>query len=173
VEDWKQMELFQQLSPEDSPASISAEPSSTSPQELSSPDQDFGKSIPGSLPKSAPSGSSWRTSHSCDEEGLPQSSAIFGRSATMLSGIVSPLMPLVRLTRGTDSGLQRWPTPTSRDWKDGSAKACRNVDPNCLLGRVVHSRENYQTTGSLTPMFCEWLMGFPIGWTELNNSATP
>jgi hypothetical protein len=31
-----------------------------------------------------------------------------------------------------------WPTPTSRDWKDGSAKACANMPSNALLGRVVH-----------------------------------
>jgi hypothetical protein len=31
-----------------------------------------------------------------------------------------------------------WPTPTSRDWKDGTAEACANVPANGLLGRVVH-----------------------------------
>jgi hypothetical protein len=31
-----------------------------------------------------------------------------------------------------------WPTPTSRDWKDGTAQACRNVPVNALLGRAVH-----------------------------------
>ena len=31
-----------------------------------------------------------------------------------------------------------WPTPTSRDWKDGSAKACANVPKNGQLGRQVH-----------------------------------
>ena len=47
-------------------------------------------------------------------------------------------------TRGTPSlttmaarGL--WPTPTSRDWKDGSAKSCRNVPVNALLGRAIHN----------------------------------
>ena len=35
-------------------------------------------------------------------------------------------------------GPKNWPTPTSRDWKDGSAKACANVPANGLLGRVVH-----------------------------------
>ena len=66
-----------------------------------------------------------------------------------------------------------WPTPTSRDWKDGSAQACKNVPANCLLGREVHSRENYQTSGALNPTWVEWLMGFPIGWTDLSSSATP
>jgi len=31
-----------------------------------------------------------------------------------------------------------WPTPTSRDYKDGSAESCKNVPVNCLLGRAVH-----------------------------------
>ena len=68
---------------------------------------------------------------------------------------------------------KRWPTPTSRDWKDGSAKSCRNVPANCLLGREVHAREDYQTTGSLNPQWVEWLMGYPDGWTDLNSLETP
>ena len=68
---------------------------------------------------------------------------------------------------------QRWPPPTSRDWKDGSAKSCRNVPANCLLGREVHAREDYQTTGSLNPQWVEWLMGYPDGWTDLNSLETP
>jgi hypothetical protein len=31
-----------------------------------------------------------------------------------------------------------WPTPTSRDYKDGSAQSCQNVEVNGLLGRAVH-----------------------------------
>lgn len=32
----------------------------------------------------------------------------------------------------------KWPTPTGRDHKDGSAQACANVPVNGLLGRVIH-----------------------------------
>jgi hypothetical protein len=120
---------------------------------------------------------------------------------------------LVRLTDATESGLlptpvkydatpggpnnhykglgnlakHHWPTPTSRDWKDGSAKACANVPANGLLGRVVHQfptptatrRAGLQShgvnvvTGALNPTWVEWLMGFPNGWTDLAASATP
>ena len=31
------------------------------------------------------------------------------------------------------------PTPTGRDWKDGTAKSCQNVPVNSLLGRAIHS----------------------------------
>lgn len=27
--------------------------------------------------------------------------------------------------------------------------------------------------GQLNPMWVEWLMGFPLGWTDLNASETP
>jgi len=39
----------------------------------------------------------------------------------------------VRRTDGT--GFTSWPTPTTRDWKDGSE--CKNVPINALLGRVA------------------------------------
>jgi hypothetical protein len=32
---------------------------------------------------------------------------------------------------------EHWPTPTARDYKDGTADACANVPVNCLLGRVA------------------------------------
>lgn len=31
----------------------------------------------------------------------------------------------------------------------------------------------YPLAGQLNPTWVEWLMGFPIGWTELNVSETP
>jgi hypothetical protein len=85
------------------------------------------------------------------------------------------------------------PTPTARDWKDGTAQSCQNVEPNGLLGRVVHllptpracsglrssgmNRSELTTQqgvpGSLNPAWVEWLMGFPEGWTDLGPSATP
>lgn len=86
-----------------------------------------------------------------------------------------------------------WPTPTSRDYKDGSAESCKNVPVNGLLGRAIHfyptpprssangmgehgsGGPNLQTVagGQLNPTWVEWLMGFPIGWTDLNVSETP
>jgi len=70
-----------------------------------------------------------------------------------------------------DRWVRRWPTPTARDWKDGSASGCKNVPVNGLLGRAVHV--NSEEPGSLNPPWVEWLMGFPDGWTDLSNSETP
>jgi hypothetical protein len=58
------------------------------------------------------------------------------------------------------------PTPTTRDWKDGSAQSCANVPSNGLLGREIHTVSI--PTGEATylnPSFVEEMMGFPVGWT--------
>jgi hypothetical protein len=55
-----------------------------------------------------------------------------------------------------------WPTPQEDD--------SSNVNPNekrrDTLAKVVG-------TGQLNPTWVEWLMGFPLGWTDLGDSATP
>jgi hypothetical protein len=38
-----------------------------------------------------------------------------------------------------------WPTPTTRDWKDGDAHSCRNVPVNALLGRAIHEAVRFPT----------------------------
>jgi len=117
--------------------------------------------------------------------------------------------------------VRAWPTPTSRDHKDGSAESCANVPVNALLGRAVHyptpepggsltqrtwrspqardvknarAPEKWQSgerqpglndqvadktapdtatrNGQLNPTWVEWLMGFPLGWTDLDVSVT-
>jgi hypothetical protein len=60
------------------------------------------------------------------------------------------------------------PTPTTRDWKDGSQQACQNVEANGLLGREIHQATGSTQTGEamyLNPAFVEEMMGFPAGWT--------
>jgi hypothetical protein len=36
----------------------------------------------------------------------------------------------------------------------------------------VSTRESMLATGQLNPTWVEWLMGFPLGWTDLGPSAT-
>ena len=53
-----------------------------------------------------------------------------------------------------------WSTPTARDWRSGKASEktlAKNTRPL-----------SEQTGGQLNPMWVEWLMGYPKGWTDLN-----
>jgi hypothetical protein len=89
------------------------------------------------------------------------------------------------------------PTPNSRDWKDSGPTQGERKSPN--LGTVAHllptpnardhkgmpgagSRANGGRqaslpvsvgSGRLNPTWVEWLMGFPLGWTDCAASATP
>ena len=57
-----------------------------------------------------------------------------------------------------------WPTPTSRDHKDTGDSISRGTVPvNGLLGRAVGPSI---AGGSLNPDWVDWLMGFPVGWTD-------
>jgi hypothetical protein len=103
-----------------------------------------------------------------------------------------------------NDAVKMWPTPTSRDHKDGTKHRvrCGKIQTD-TLGRAVQmwptltsispakngyneagnscglvaireriSGEDSQATGQLSPIFVEWLMGFPLGWTDLEDSET-
>jgi hypothetical protein len=57
-----------------------------------------------------------------------------------------------------------WPTPRAMDLKGNGSS------PSELL----RNSETLATCagGKLSPMWVEWLMGFPAGWTDLEDSAT-
>jgi hypothetical protein len=65
-----------------------------------------------------------------------------------------------------DGGRGRIPTPAATDWK-GSAKEGQRrgqlTDP--AMGVVPAG-------GKLNPTWVEWLMGWPLGWTDCDASAT-
>jgi hypothetical protein len=60
-----------------------------------------------------------------------------------------------------------WPTPNARDWKDSQTSGNRK-SPG--LGVVAHIWKAI-AGGSLNPLWVEWLMGWPLGWTDLKPLA--
>jgi hypothetical protein len=63
------------------------------------------------------------------------------------------------------------PIPTARDWRSEKASPethGRNSRPlNETLSAMSDNR-----SGRMNPRFREWMMGFPIGWTELRPQVT-
>lgn len=55
-------------------------------------------------------------------------------------------------------------TPCARDYRTGQRKRYEN--------KARANNLNDQIGGQLNPMWVEWLMGFPPGWTDLNASET-
>jgi len=67
---------------------------------------------------------------------------------------------------------QTWGTPTSRDHKDTGENTNyqRQADRSLLSGQVGVEKS---TPGSLSPLWVEWLQGFPPEWTDCAASVTP
>lgn len=66
---------------------------------------------------------------------------------------------------GLEAAVHHFPTPLARDAKVGNKKR---------VGRfgTKHGGRNLndEMGGKLNPTWVEWLMGFPVGWTELSAS---
>lgn len=75
---------------------------------------------------------------------------------------------------GLATAVKNWPTPTA------SASASKGSSPASLTRKSGADRSNDRLDhavmasdgGQLNPPWVEWLMGWPIGWTELKPSGT-
>jgi site-specific DNA-cytosine methylase len=71
--------------------------------------------------------------------------------------------------RGTKKKREKyWPTVCSSDYAGGGTFGSKahlsQAEKSRLKGVVIEPGNN----GQLNPEFCEWLMGYPKGWTVLN-----
>jgi hypothetical protein len=70
--------------------------------------------------------------------------------------------------------IQHWPTPTMRDYKGANSLETTNkkIEEGLRahmgqLPNAVQHTEQKPIGGTLNPMWVEWLMGWPLGWTDL------
>ena len=63
------------------------------------------------------------------------------------------------------SARQTWPTPSARDWRSGKASDATLTRNSRPLNEAVTG--GTAGSGALNPTWVEWLMGFPLGWTDL------
>jgi hypothetical protein len=73
------------------------------------------------------------------------------------------------------SNMQNWPTPCATDYK-GSGKTGELRDRlDYAVERGATKSKTYSEApkngGQLNPMWVEWLMGWPLGWTDLKPLA--
>lgn len=64
---------------------------------------------------------------------------------------------------GLATAVRMWPTPTAHNAKEGAHKSEYEKNTPTLAA---------QAGGPLNPTWVEWLMGWPLGWTDLKPSAT-
>ena len=65
----------------------------------------------------------------------------------------------------------KWPPPNSRDHKGAPGAGSR--ERGGRQASLPASLKDSEGSGSLNPTWVEWLMGYPLGWTDCGDSATP
>lgn len=72
-----------------------------------------------------------------------------------------------------------WCTPKSRDWRSGKQEQQSRDDLNIQVHTLQDQKntpfgtKSSKNTPRLNPLFVEWLMGLPRGWTALEPVETP
>ena len=67
------------------------------------------------------------------------------------------------------NAVKFWPTPTVNDSKNCTLPPSQIKHDN-IPGALL--RDGEAPGGQLNPTWVEWLMGWPLGWTDLKPSAT-
>jgi hypothetical protein len=71
-------------------------------------------------------------------------------------------------------GHRMWPTPQAADRKGTGQPGTKSHTNHLERGSLLTAAVTESTAGGqLNPTWVEWLMGFPLGWTALDASATP
>ena len=68
-------------------------------------------------------------------------------------------------------GHRTWPTPTHGKLIGGTG-GMKQIEAKYLAGEINSEERRAMRAGnggSLNPMWVEWLMGFPLGWTDLED----
>ena len=122
--------------------------------------------------------SSWRTSQTClvallngQEGGLAEFSETWPSAGMMRNGKVYQLEPWGRPMSATGCGY--WPTPAksgASPRKSGTWTGRYFIKPN---GKKSQTRLEDVLGGRPNPTFLEWLMGFPISWTDVHHLEMP
>ena len=111
----------------------------------------------------------WRTWQRCLLEGWIEYSGRWPRSGTMQNGIAYRLPTLVRISDAIEFSSSPWvPCPVACDGKgSGRIRLERGANNNLRDWWNINYNFAYPPVAA-----SEYLMGFPLGWTDLEDSET-
>jgi hypothetical protein len=128
----------------------------------------------GWLAKYDPDSCSWKTPQ-CSLLGEEQESlGTLPRWGMTVDGLLWEQPMLEPIT--SETGCGSWPTPNAWDGQRGPRSAenlATKKHQITLVTAVKHSpTTDHQNGGRLNPTWVEWLMGWPLGWTDLKPLGT-
>lgn len=110
---------------------------------------------------------SWKTAQCSLLEGLDEFSETWPKWGLTRNGECSERMTWERPTYESESGF--WPTPNA---SDGAKWSAQTKEERQAKGQQVRLCHELGAGGRLNPQWVEWLMGWPIGWTDLQPLET-
>jgi len=129
-----------------------------------------GPSLLGSFASYDRDSCSWKTSQLCLDGEWEEFSETWPKAGTMRSGIAYRRQPLVPRIFATAFFALRapltWNTPCARDYKGYTMRSGESI---CNQLREIFP----SSSGAPHPEFAEEVQGFPIGWTDCEDSGTP
>ena len=141
-------------------------------QELTENEAECGEKWQGSFVKWDRDLSLWKT-HQCSLLGdLEPFLETWPQWGLMRDGECWEQRTLEQTIRGTEFGLsQKWPTPDASCGQRGTQpnwtpKRKSGHHAQYTINQAVRDMEQ-SNGGKLNPMWVEWLMGWPMGWTDL------
>ena len=146
--------------------------------DLTEKDQDFGERWGGLLAKLDPDTFLWKTPQCSLITDSTECLEIYPNWGLMQNGVLWEQTPLVHPTEGKDFGW--WPTPVASDWMTGQTNGIEYTGKRFVrtsqktgteFGAKLTSAYRLMTGNHLPPNFTEWMMGWPIDWTDLKPVA--
>jgi len=141
-------------------------------QESTESDQACGPTWRGSLAKFDPATSSWKTAQCSLLEEEPELLQTLPRSGMTVDGMLLEQQTVALRTNATEFGL--WPTPVKSDHQARRpSKNWAGTDLPSMVWRRNGGIENpNKPPVKLNPKWVAWLMGWPLGWTNLRPLET-
>ena len=138
-------------------------------QALQETDQVCGNTWPGLLARYDLNSHSWKTLQCSLFEDLELSLETFPRWGMTVNGELFQQQTLVQTTNVNEFGLlesDRWPTPDANMGKRGyqNPEKLNQTTHQLSVNDIAMKRYGIK---KLNPQLCEWLMGWPLGWTDL------
>src|SRR5690625_3222590 len=133
-------------------------------------DQGYGQRWQESLGRYDPDTRSLKTAQLCLLGGSTSFLPTFTRWGSMQNGELFPQPIAVHHTRESVYGF--WPTPTASMSKGTSQAALTRKDGRSRINDRLDHNVMASHGGQLNPPWVEWLMGWPIGQTDLNPLET-
>lgn len=136
-------------------------------QESTENDQGFGEKWRGWLAKYDPDTSTWKTAQCSLIEDSGESLETWPRTGMTVGGQLWALPMSERRMNVTASGF--WPTPQASDNRNRGTRKTPAIARRIKAGKQVML--SMTLDGPMSPQFPEWLMGLPLGWTDLKPLA--